>query len=233
MESFGTVDGPGIRFVVFMQGCPLRCVYCHNPDTWRVDGGVRYELTPRELVDEVLRYRSYIRRGGLTLSGGEPLLQSVFCREVFRLCREEGVHTALDTAGSVVGEDALGVLDYTDLVLLDIKALGAELCRRVCGVDGRAGLAFLDEAERRGVAVWLRHVVVPGLTDDDGLLGDILEFAKSRPSVKRIEWLPYHTLGVFKYEQLGLRYALEGVDALSAERAEDIRTRFGFCRDGV
>lgn len=226
VESFGTVDGPGIRFVTFLQGCPLRCRYCHNPDTWQADAAVQYEYTPSQLLAEVLRYRSYIARGGVTLTGGEPLLQAAFAREFFRLCRDEGIHTALDTAGSVVTAGALSVLDYTDLVLLDIKALRPDLCLKVCGSDGRAALRFLDEAERRGVSVWLRHVVVPGLTDDDRLLAELTEFAGRFRSVQKIEWLAYHTMGVFKYRNLGLSYPLEGVAPLSDGRIADIRERF-------
>lgn len=226
LESFGTVDGPGIRFVTFMQGCPLRCRYCHNPDTWRADAPVKYELTPRQLLDEVLRYKSFIAKGGVTLTGGEPLMQPDFCREFFRLCRESGIHTALDTAGSVYNEKTLSVLDFTDLVLLDIKALQPELCRAVCGSDGRNALRLLDELERRGIDVWIRHVVVPGLTDDDALLAELVEYLKPFRTVKKIEWLPYHTMGVFKYRDLGLDYPLDGVPPLSAERARFVREHF-------
>ena len=226
LESFGTVDGPGIRFVTFMQGCPLRCRYCHNPDTWRADAPVKYELTPRQLLDEVSRYKSFIAKGGVTLTGGEPLMQPDFCREFFRLCREAGIHTALDTAGSVYNEKTLSVLDFTDLVLLDIKALQPELCRAVCGSDGRNALRLLDELERRGIDVWIRHVVVPGLTDDDALLAELVEYLKPFRMVKKIEWLPYHTMGVFKYKDLGLAYPLEGVPPLPAERIKAIRERY-------
>ena len=228
LESFGTVDGPGIRFVAFLQGCPLRCQYCHNPDTWQVDAAVKYVLTPQELLDEVLRYKSFIAKGGVTLTGGEPLMQPDFCREFFRLCCEAGIHTALDTAGSVYNEKTLPVLDYTDLALLDIKALRPDLCRKVCGSDGRNALRFLDELERRGIEVWIRHVVVPGLTDDDALLAELVEYLKPFRMVKKIEWLPYHTMGVFKYRDLGLDYPLEGVPPLSAERIKSIRERFGW-----
>ena len=226
LESFGTVDGPGIRFVTFMQGCPLRCRYCHNPDTWRADAPVKYELTPRQLLDEVSRYKSFIAKGGVTLTGGEPLMQPDFCREFFRLCREAGIHTALDTAGSVYNEKTLSVLDFTDLVLLDIKALRPELCRAVCGSDGRNALRLLDELERRGIDVWIRHVVVPGLTDDDRLLDELVGYLKPYRCVRKIEWLPYHTMGVFKYKDLGLAYPLEGVPPLPAERIKDIRERY-------
>ena len=226
LESFGTVDGPGIRFVTFMQGCPLRCRYCHNPDTWRADAPVKYELTPRQLLDEVSRYKSFIAKGGVTLTGGEPLMQPDFCREFFRLCREAGIHTALDTAGSVYNEKTLSVLDFTDLVLLDIKALQPELCRAVCGSDGRNALRLLDEQERRGIDVWIRHVVVPGLTDDDRLLDELVGYLKPYRCVRKIEWLPYHTMGVFKYKDLGLAYPLEGVPPLPAERIKAIRERY-------
>lgn len=226
LESFGTVDGPGIRFVAFLQGCPLRCLYCHNPDTWRCDAEVKYEYTPQRLLDEVLRYKNFIVRGGVTLTGGEPLMQPGFCREFFRLCRETGIHTALDTAGSVINEKALSVLDYTDLVLLDVKSLRPEVCRRVCGSDGRNTLRFLDEAERRGVGVWIRHVVVPGLTDDEELLDELADYVCGYKSVRKIEWLPYHTMGVFKYRDLGLEYPLDGVPPLSAERIAAIRERY-------
>ena len=153
-------------------------------------------------------------------------MQPDFCREFFRLCREAGIHTALDTAGSVYNEKTLSVLDYTDLALLDIKALRPDLCRRVCGSDGRNALRFLDELERRGIGVWIRHVVVPGLTDDDALLAELVEYLKPFRMVKKIEWLPYHTMGVFKYRDLGLDYPLDGVPPLSAERARFVCGHF-------
>lgn len=226
LESFGTVDGPGIRFVTFLQGCPLRCLYCHNPDTWDAGRPPRYQMTPEELLAEVLKVRSFIARGGVTLTGGEPLLQADFCREFFRLCREEGLHTALDTSGAVFNERVCAVLDYTNLVLLDIKALRPELCRKVSGSDGRNARALLDELERRGTEVWIRHVVVPGLTDDDMLLDELVEFVRHYKVVRKIEWLPYHTMGVFKYKELGLDYPLTDVPPLARERIEAIKKRF-------
>lgn len=227
LESFGTVDGPGIRFVTFMQGCPLRCLYCHNPDTWEMKREGKYRLTPQELLEEVLKYKSFIANGGVTLTGGEPLMQPEFCREYFKLCKENGIHTALDTCGVVIKEAALEVLDYTDLVLLDIKALDPALCTKVCGNDGRNALRFLDELEKRGIDVWIRHVVVPGLTDNDKSLDDLVKFLKeSYTVVRKIEWLPYHTMGVFKYEQLGIDYPLKGVEPLSKERIITIKERY-------
>lgn len=226
LESFGTVDGPGIRFVTFLQGCPLRCQYCHNPDTWDAHRAVKYEYTPQELLDEVLKYKNFIKSGGVTLTGGEPLMQPDFAREYFRLCKEAGLHTALDTSGAIYNEKTLAVLDYTDLVLLDIKALDADRCRKVCGSDGRNALLLLDELQRRGIAVWLRHVVVPGLTDDDAALDALVNFLRPYTVIQKIEWLPYHTMGVFKYEELGLDYPLKGIEPLSAERIREIRERY-------
>ena len=226
LESFGAVDGPGIRFVTFLQGCPLRCLYCHNPDTWNPKAKVAYEYTPQQLLDEVLRYRNFIMRGGVTLTGGEPLMQPAFCREFFRLCREEGLHTTIDTAGSIVNEQTLSVLDYTDLVLLDIKALDAEKCKHVCAADGRNTLRFLDELQARGIPTWIRHVVVPGLTDDEAGLDRLVSYVKPYTVVEKIEWLPYHTMGTFKYKELGIDYPLEGVLPLSADRIKTIKEKY-------
>lgn len=227
LETFGTVDGPGIRFVAFMQGCPLRCLFCHNPDTWDAGADCQYQLTPEELVAEAVRYRSFLRRGGVTLSGGEPLLQAGFVREYFRLCREEGLHTALDTSGFVCTDAAFAALDYTDLALLDIKTMDPELYPRLTGVGQANNLRFLDELQRRGIDTWVRHVVVPGLTDSDEWLERLGEHVARYSVVKRIEVLPYHTLGAYKYERLGLRYPLAGVAPLAQERAEEIRQRLG------
>ncbi len=223
MESFGTVDGPGVRFVAFMQGCPLRCQFCHNPDTWDPHAQCQYHLSPRELMDEVLRYRSFIKSGGVTLSGGEPLMQPDFVREFFGLCRAEGIHTALDTCGFYCTPHALRALDHTDLVLLDIKTMDPDLYPRLTGQRQDNNLRFLDELQLRGIRTWVRHVVVPGLTDDDAWLQRLGEHVARYSVVEKIEVLPYHTLGTFKYEQLGLKYPLEGVPPLAADRAKAIR----------
>lgn len=223
LESFGTVDGPGVRFVAFMQGCPLRCMYCHNPDTWDPKGTCQYEMTPQQLVDEALRYRSFIKNGGVTVSGGEPLMQAEFVREYFRLCYDEGLHTALDTSGAFCTEDALRVLDETDLVLLDVKTMDTELYPKLTGIKQDNNLAFLDKLEERGIRTWIRHVVVPGVTDDDNWLIRLGEHVGRYKCVEKIEILPYHTLGTYKYEKMGMRYRLDGVPALSPERAVEIR----------
>ena len=224
IESFGTVDGPGIRFVAFLQGCPLRCAYCHNPDTWDINAKTKYEYTPNQLFDEAIKYKNFIKSGGVTLTGGEPLMQPDFAREYFRLCQEAGIHTTLDTAGSIITEKSLSVLDYTNLVMLDIKALDTELSKRVCGNDGRTTLRFLEELQRRNIPTWIRHVVVPTLTDDDEKIKSLIEFLKPYSVVEKIEWLPYHTLGVFKYKELGIPYPLEGVEAVKKSRIQEIKT---------
>lgn len=224
-ESFGTVDGPGIRFVTFMQGCPLRCMYCHNPDTWDVNGKCQYEMTPEELFAETIRYRSFIANGGVTMTGGEPLMQAPFVREYFRLCVEEGLHTALDTSGIISTPQAFSVLDYTKLVLLDIKTLNTELHPRLTNVAGDNSLRFLEELERRNIPTWIRHVVVPGLTDNEDDLEALARHISKYQVVQRVELLPYHTMGIYKYQQLGIPYPLEGVEPLNKEtlqRAKDI-----------
>lgn len=197
IESFGTVDGPGIRFVVFLQGCPLRCPFCHNPDTWDPKASVQYEWTPEQLLEEVLRYRNYIRNGGVTCSGGEPLMQAAFVSEFFRLCQSKGIHTALDTSGAIQDYTPL---EYTDLVLLDIK-------------PGQKDLSYLDHLETVGKPTWIRHVVLPGKTD----LTELGRTVDRYSSVEKIELLPYHTMAVSKYRALNIPYPLEGVPALSEE----------------
>ncbi len=223
IETFGTVDGPGIRFVAFMQGCPLRCLFCHNPDTWNPQGQCQYQLTPRQLLDEVVRYRSFIKSGGVTLSGGEPLMQAEFVREFFALCHAEGLHTALDTSGAYASRKAFDALENVDLVLLDVKTANPEFYPRLTRGDFATNNRFLDELQRRGIDVWVRHVVVPGYTDDDESLRRLGEYVAAYDVVKKIEILPYHTLGVFKYKNLGIDYPLDGVPPLSAERAQQIR----------
>ena len=222
-ETFGTVDGPGIRFVAFMQGCPLRCLFCHNPDTWNPKAPCQYELTPEELLAEVSRYRSFIATGGVTLSGGEPLVQADFVSGFFALCRREGIHTALDTSGAYCSSKALSALEFTDLALLDIKTMNPELYPQLTGQQQTNNLRFLDELQDRGVRTWVRHVVVPGITDDDCWLHRLGEYVARYSVVERIEVLPYHTLGEQKYERLGLVYPLKGVPPLSKERTAEIR----------
>lgn len=220
LESFGTVDGPGIRFVVFMQGCPLRCLYCHNPDTWDVKNPSRYNMTAEELITEVLKYKNYISRGGITVTGGEPLLQAEFLTSFFSLCQAEGLHTAVDTSGYILNDQVKEMLKYVDLVLLDIKTLQAELHKTLTGIKRDNSLLFLDYLQEQGIDTWIRHVIVPGLTDNDDYLEELASFLSGYTVIKRVELLPYHVMGVNKYEQLGLDYKLKDVPALSKERLE-------------
>ena len=162
LESFGAVDGPGIRYVVFFQGCPLRCIYCHNPDTWPIESG--QEMSVEELVDRIRPYHPFLRNGGVTLTGGEPLLQSGFVLELTRALHQEGLHVAIDTAGSIPLEQCQKAVDAADLLLLDIKALEPELCRIICGSRGERAKKLLEYCEQTAKPVWLRHVVVPDYT---------------------------------------------------------------------
>ena len=224
IESFGTVDGPGARFVTFLQGCPMRCLYCHNPDTWDPAAHAAYEWTAQRLLNETLRYRAFIRRGGVTCTGGEPLMQARFVTEYFTLCREHGIHTALDTSGVIFGESAKEALNVTDLTLLDVKTTDDTLHPLLTGHTRQNNRAFLDYLEERGKPVWIRHVVVPGLTDTDERLLALRGYLKRYTCVERVELLPYHTLGRYKYERLGMDYPLRGTEALTAERLEHART---------
>lgn len=226
MESFGTVDGPGIRFVVFLQGCPLRCLYCHNPDTWDPKQPGKYNLSSEELLNEVLRYKSFIAKGGVTVTGGEPLLQPEFLLEFFSLCKENGLHTALDTSGAVSSDAVNKVLDTVDLVLLDLKSIDAEQHKRLTGVRIDNTLKCLDYLEAQNKPVWIRHVIVPGWTDDDILLEKTAAFIAPYKCVEKVELLPYHTMGTRKYEQLGMEYRLKGTEPLSRERLENARDIF-------
>ena len=201
IETFGTVDGPGIRFVAFMQGCPLRCIFCHNPDTWNAQRQCQYNLTPEELLKEVLSYRSFYSSGGITLSGGEPLMQADFVHHFFKLCHAEGLHTALDTSGAYLSPKVEEVLAETQ----------------------KNNLMFLDRLQSLGIPTWIRHVVVPGLTDNDQWLDRLGQHVSQYSVVEKIEILPYHTLGEYKYEKLGINYPLKGTEPLKAERANEIR----------
>lgn len=224
-ESFGTVDGPGIRFVVFMQGCPMRCRYCHNPDTWNADGG--REVTAEEVVREALKYKSYFAdRGGVTVSGGEPLLQLDFLLELFSALKKKGVHTCLDTSGICFAEgdaryERLAAL--TDLVLLDVKHIDDTAHRFLTGRSNAPVLSFARFLNEKGVRMWVRHVLVPGLTDDDGALGRLRAFLDTLHNVDRVEVLPYHTMGVQKWRKLGVAYPLEGVSPPAKERVENAK----------
>lgn len=208
IETCGTVDGPGIRYILFTQGCPLRCKYCHNPDTWKMQDGE--EMNTDSLISDIIKYKSYMHfsGGGLTISGGEPLLQPDFVRDLFMKCKANNVHTCLDTSGFVKLEIADPVLDYTDLVLLDIKSYNPEIFKDLTGVPLAPTLAFAKHLEKRGIPIWIRYVFVPGLTDNEKDVEDLAHFLSTLKNVERVDLLPFHKMGEYKWEQLGYEYAL-------------------------
>ena len=219
IESFGTVDGPGVRFVVFLQGCPMRCLYCHNPDTWDRSAPVM-KLTAEEVFSRMRRNLAFYKTGGITVSGGEPLMQADFVRELFEIARSEGVHTCLDTSGAYLGEAVERVLDVTDLVMLDIKHIDNETHKRLCGLGNDRALAFLDRLEERGIKTRIRHVLAPGYTDNEEELSSLGKYLSRFSCVGEVEVLPYHTLGEVKYENLGIEYPMRGVPSLTEADAK-------------
>ena len=223
-ESFGTVDGPGVRFVIFTQGCPMRCQYCHNPDTWKMNtGSVR---SAQSLIQEYERNKAFYTRGGITVTGGEALMQIDFLLELFGLAKEKGIHTCLDTSGitykpgNCAYNDKLDkLMTMTDLVMLDIKHIDPEGHRALTQQPNDGILAFARYLAEKKVPVWIRHVVVPGITDDPGQLTRLGAFLATLPNVQALDVLPYHVMGAVKYEQLGMEYPLKGVPAATKEQA--------------
>lgn len=217
VESCGTVDGPGLRFIVFLQGCSMRCLYCHNPDTWQVNGGEEREVD--ELIAEAKGYQSYMTfsNGGVTLSGGEPLLQPDFVLEFFKKCKEAGMHTTLDTAGSVKPKNLSEILEVTDLVLLDIKHINQDKHKEITGISNKNTIQFAKLLDEKGIPVWIRHVLVPGLSTDQKDLSELGDFIETLSNVEKVEVLPYHKMGEYKWEQLGLTNKLVDVYPPSAE----------------
>jgi len=215
IESMGLVDGPGIRTVVFLQGCHLRCCFCHNPDTWQLEGGMLME--PKTIVEKLVRFKPYYgAKGGVTFSGGEPLVQADFLCETLCLCKQVGISTCLDSAGCGNGSYD-EILKYTDLVLFDIKHYTPEGYKKITGHDITEANKFLADMQRLGTKIWIRHVVVPGLTDSKEHLTGLREYLKELKNVERVELLPYHVLGVPKYKALGIPYQLEGVAPMEQE----------------
>ena len=220
-ESCGTLDGPGIRFVVFLQGCKLRCLYCHNPETWDLKTKP-IEITPEELIEKVLRYKSYFgKKGGITFSGGEPLLQPEFVIECLKLCKKHNINTCLDTAGVGFG-DYDEILKLTDLVILDVKAVNSNEYKKLTGRKIDEFNKFLDACQKNNSKLWIRQVIVPGLNDDREHIEELKDFIKPLKNVKKCELLAYHTMGVKKYATLGLRYRLDGVKDLSKSKLNEL-----------
>lgn len=225
-ESFGTVDGPGIRFVVFLQGCPMRCLYCHNPDTWVTDGGTEYSA--EEVAARALKYKNYFAGGGgVTVSGGEPMLQPQFVTQFFTIVKNAGVSTALDTSGVMFNEADPhaydGLLAVTDLVLLDIKHIDDYQHQRLTGHSNKNILAFARYLSDMDKPVWIRHVLVPGITDDDNYLHELKNFISTLKNVQKVEVLPYHSMGEVKYNKLGMDYPLHGTKPPSPERIKNAK----------
>ena len=220
-ESMGLVDGPGIRTVVFFQGCNLRCAYCHNPDTWNTEGGIK--MTSEELLNKILRFKPYFEKsgGGVTFSGGEPLMQPEFLVEILRLCKANGIHTTIDTAGYGKGNYE-EILKLTDLVLLDIKHSTNLGYKSLTGKDSNGFNEFLDALNKTNVKVWIRHVVVPNITDSEKHILKLSEIIKKVKNLDKIELLPYHTLGENKYEKLHVSYRLKGIAPMNKERTAEL-----------
>ena len=227
-ESFGTVDGPGVRFVIFLQGCPMRCQYCHNPDTWELrTGNVR---SAQSLIKDYQRNAAYYTSGGITVTGGEALLQIDFLLELFTLAKEQGIHTCLDTSGITYREEESpyrqkldALMEVTDLVLLDIKHMDSAGHQALTGHDNSHVLAFARYLAKKNIPVWIRHVVVPGITDDPKQLTQLGQFIGTLPNVKALDVLPYHVMGASKYRELGIPYPLEGVEPATREQAKEAR----------
>ncbi len=221
IQTLGTVDGPGVRFLVFMQGCPLRCAFCHNPDTWDTGGGT--QMHAEEILQRALRYRTYFgSEGGITVSGGEPLLQAGFVRELFTLCKRAGLHTALDTSGCIWNDEVAALLEVTDLVLLDHKMPDDARYRAHIGCGVNAPLRFLDELNARGIDTWLRRVIVTGVNDSAEDTRALFALQSTHPCVKKIELLPFHKLCYTKYEQMGIPFPFGDKPATTAAQIEAI-----------
>lgn len=225
IESFGTVDGPGVRFVVFFQGCPMRCAFCHNPDTWAVREGTL--MTTDELLEQYEKNKSFYRNGGITATGGEPLMQLAFLTELFRKAKQRGINTCLDSCGIVYTEKRQAEFEalfaVTDLVLLDFKHSDPEGHKKLTGQPQEPVLAFEKALEKAGVPIVARHVVVPGITDGEEHLHRLGKMLGSYHNLKGLEVLPYHTMGVNKYERMGLQYPLEGVHPMDKAEAKKAR----------
>lgn len=232
VESFGSADGPGVRYIVFLKGCNMRCQYCHNPDTWAKDGGEL--MTPEEVLKKALRYKTYWKeKGGITVSGGEALLQIDFVTELFRLAKEKGVNTCLDTSGNPFSlEEPFKskfdeLMKYTDLFMLDIKHIDDTAHRKLTGQTNQNILEMAAYLSDHGKAMWIRHVLVPGITTEEDGLYRLRSFLDTLKTVERVEVLPYHTLGVFKWKELGIPYQLEGVDPPTKEQIDRAKEILG------
>lgn len=223
LESFGTVDGPGVRFVVFVQGCPMRCAYCHNPDTWEMNAGTLME--PEEIIEQYERNISFYKGGGITVTGGEPLMQIDFLIDLFTLAKKKNIHTCIDSSGIAFNPDNAALMEkmdklmtLTDLVMLDIKHIDPEKHKELTSQPNTNILKFAAYLDEKHVDMWIRHVVVPGITDDDKYLFELGYFIGQFSNLKALDALPYHTMGKAKYEKLGMPYKLDGVEPMDKDK---------------
>lgn len=217
----GAVDGPGLRYVIFMQGCPLRCAYCHNPDTWDFKGGQQYEA--EEIAKKVRKYQPYLKNGGVTITGGEPLMQPEFVAELFELLQQEGIHTALDTSGIGNMEKVEKVLDHTDLVLADMKFLSVDDYEKYCKADLEQVKQFLGVTRQKETPLWIRRVVVPGINDTWEDINTLVEFLKEYPNVEKVELLPFRKLCLEKYQNMGMEFPLRDTPEMDEKLVEELR----------
>lgn len=234
-ESFGTVDGPGLRYVVFMQGCPMRCKFCHNPDTWMMNTGL--EIEAKDIIESYLKNRAFYSNGGITVTGGEPLLQVDFLIELFSLAKQHKIHTCIDTSGITYNPNNHEYIDklnqlmtLTDLVMLDIKHIDCLKHKELTQHDNQNILLFTKYLDEKKIPLWIRHVVVPTISDDPEDLKELGRFIGKLKNLKALDVLPYHTMGVTKYKQLGIEYPLEGIESLPKEKAKEART---FILEGI
>lgn len=226
-ESFGTVDGPGIRFVIFFQGCHLKCQYCHNRDLWDFSGGSQYSVD--YLFQEVLKYRPFFESsgGGVTVSGGDPIMQAPIITELFRRCQEVGIHTTLDTSGAVpISPEVEALLEVTDLVLLDIKQMNDDRHKDLTGLSNELSLQFAEYLKEKEILTWIRYVVVPTLTDSREDCVALADFVATLPNVEKLELLPFHKMGEFKWDSLKANYTLHDVQSPSQEDMERVTQYF-------
>lgn len=227
IESFGTVDGPGIRFVLFLQGCHLKCKYCHNRDTWDMNGGEYKSLD--DIFEKIVKYKNYIHpNGGVTITGGEPLLQVKFLIQLFEKLKKENIHTCIDTSGMVaLTDDIKYLLSLTDLVLLDIKHINSEKSKDLVGFSNEKELEFARYLSDNNIRMWIRQVIIPGYTDDKEDLLKLKDFISNLKTVDKVELLPYHDLGKYKWKKLGLNYELENVRPANDEDIEKAKKILG------
>ena len=218
-ESMGLVDGPGVRFVVFMQGCPLRCAYCHNPETWSDEKKI--QMTPSDLVKKILKYKPYFGdEGGVTFSGGEPLHQPEFLLEALKECKKNGIHTCLDTSGA--GENYDEILDYCDLIILDVKELDEEKYKKLTGQNMDWFKNFLKKCQEKHKKMWLRQVIVPGYNDTEESVLKLKDFVSKLHNIEKVELLPYHSMAKEKYKKLGIKYRLENILDMNKEKCKEL-----------